>query len=465
MSIRSYTQMKATPQPLLSTTGSRLLQRTCACGAPMLSGEETKYRNKQQSLQRQADPPFLLPEESTEGDPFLVNHALSATGQPLDTATRSFMEPRFGHDFSQVRIHTDERAAESAQGINALAYTVGSDIVFGSGQYAPETNAGQRLLAHELTHVVQQRSGLVAGQAIANGWSISDPSDSFEQEADRIADQVLTARPDPILRPFRAESAAPESTETESAAAEIAEAEITRTNIARMPITIQRCGATPCNCSEEERAAYVGESSRSRHVYQIQRQDGGGGPTGPQENFEDCDAGMQSMIQNATQAAQPRVNNAIAKLDVMLGNPATPADQTQAALQTHFHIGSGGPGEDVFGEVQQIRSGFVNIQGAFSSTIPFECESDCPSSNPHTVVLGYVLTGPFGLFAGLSDIHLCPAWQTCSDQPGTIIHEMSHRNGNTDDEGYEGTPDYAGLSISDAIDNADSYRAFSRDVM
>lgn len=79
-------------------------------------------------------------------------------GQPLDTATRAFMEPRFGHDFSQVRVHTDEQAANAAAGMQARAYTVGSDIVFGAHEYAPDTTAGRHLLAHELTHVVQQEA-------------------------------------------------------------------------------------------------------------------------------------------------------------------------------------------------------------------------------------------------------------------------------------------------------------------
>ena len=69
---------------------------------------------------------------------------------------RAVMEPRFGHDFSQVRVHTGGRAAESAQAVNALAYTVGQDVVFGAGQYAPEMGTGKQLLAHELTHVLQQ---------------------------------------------------------------------------------------------------------------------------------------------------------------------------------------------------------------------------------------------------------------------------------------------------------------------
>jgi hypothetical protein len=79
-----------------------------------------------------------------------------STGRPLDDASRALMEARFGYDFGHVRVHTDAYAAESARRAHAVAYTVGRDIVFGAGQYAPETAAGRRVLAHELTHVVQQ---------------------------------------------------------------------------------------------------------------------------------------------------------------------------------------------------------------------------------------------------------------------------------------------------------------------
>jgi Domain of unknown function (DUF4157) len=91
--------------------------------------------------------------------PPIVHQALRSSGQPLDTATRSFVEPRFRRDFSGVRVHTGADAAQSAQAVNAVAYTVGSDIVFGQGKFAPVTPAGQRLLAHELAHVVQQSDG------------------------------------------------------------------------------------------------------------------------------------------------------------------------------------------------------------------------------------------------------------------------------------------------------------------
>ena len=85
-----------------------------------------------------------------------VDDVLRAPGQPLDAATRAFMETRFGHDFSQVRVHADAGAAEAARSAHALAYTVGRQVVFGAGRYAPATAAGRRLLGHELAHVVQQ---------------------------------------------------------------------------------------------------------------------------------------------------------------------------------------------------------------------------------------------------------------------------------------------------------------------
>src|SRR5262249_11828675 len=84
---------------------------------------------------------------------------LRSPGHPLDSAARAFFEPRFGRDFSDVRMHTNKQAAESAKSIAALAYTVGNNIAFGEDQFAPDSNAGRRLLAHELAHVVQQSKG------------------------------------------------------------------------------------------------------------------------------------------------------------------------------------------------------------------------------------------------------------------------------------------------------------------
>ena len=99
-----------------------------------------------------------LPSQTSEvvSDVETSINSIRGGGQPLPGSTRAFFEPRFGQDFSQVRLHTDTRAAESARAVNARAFTLGRDVVFGAGQYAPGTSMGRRLMGHELTHVVQQ---------------------------------------------------------------------------------------------------------------------------------------------------------------------------------------------------------------------------------------------------------------------------------------------------------------------
>jgi len=114
-------------------------------------------------------------------------------GLPLDEGLRTEMEGRFGTDFGGVRVHTDGQAAASASAVNAHAYTVGNDIVFGGGRYDPASPTGQRTIAHELTHVVQQRSGPVDGTPAAGGIQLSDPADRFEQAAERNAERVMGA--------------------------------------------------------------------------------------------------------------------------------------------------------------------------------------------------------------------------------------------------------------------------------
>lgn len=129
------------------------LQRACACG-----GECPKCQTQQPDqghLRLQTNGVQASDTGQRAASP-IVHEVLAAPGQPLDAATRDFMEPRFGHNFAHVRVHTDAKAAKSARAVNALAYTAGRNIVFGAGQYAPGTSTGQRLMAHELTHVIRQ---------------------------------------------------------------------------------------------------------------------------------------------------------------------------------------------------------------------------------------------------------------------------------------------------------------------
>ena len=123
-----------------------LTKRECKSAKPAASSGPTLVG------QRRAAPGGTGSMEATP----MVHSVLAAPGQPLNASTREFFSSRFGHDFANVRVHADAGAAESARSVHALAYTVGNDVVFGTGQYAPGTRAGQQLLAHELAHVVQQ---------------------------------------------------------------------------------------------------------------------------------------------------------------------------------------------------------------------------------------------------------------------------------------------------------------------
>jgi len=127
------------------------IQRACACGGECQHCKE-EHSNKRRM---QAKHISQSASEATVAPP-IVSEVLNSPGQPLAAYARAAMESRFGHDFSNVRVHFDPLAAESAQTLNARAYTVGHNIVFGANQYATATDAGQHLLAHELTHVIQQ---------------------------------------------------------------------------------------------------------------------------------------------------------------------------------------------------------------------------------------------------------------------------------------------------------------------
>ena len=160
--VTSETSRPASPHSFLRDPQQAVpLQRNCSCGGTCSSCQE----EEEEKLQRKAEASVVSSEAVGDAPP-IVGEVLRSSGQPLDPAARAYFEPRFGYDFSGVRVHADNQAADSARSVSALAYTVGHDLVFGSGQYAPSSRTGQRLLAHELSHVVQQSHAPEEGSLI-----------------------------------------------------------------------------------------------------------------------------------------------------------------------------------------------------------------------------------------------------------------------------------------------------------
>jgi Domain of unknown function (DUF4157) len=166
--------------------GATVLQRGCGCGGtcsdcssrPTSETEELESAN----IQRES-----AGDAGSSKAPRSVYETLESPGQALNPGVRGHMESHFGADFNQVRVHTGSKADESCKSVHALAYTVGQDIAFANGQYAPDTPAGQRLLAHELVHTVQQR-----GVSPQQDLSIGEPDTPLEREADQVSEAFAT---------------------------------------------------------------------------------------------------------------------------------------------------------------------------------------------------------------------------------------------------------------------------------
>jgi hypothetical protein len=156
--------------------------------AGVLSLQRTAGNQAVQRLlaQRSEDGSFDLDQATTQR----INQARGG-GQPLDQAVQTQLSQAMGHDFSAVRVHTSAEADQLNQQLSAKAFTTGQDIFFKEGTYSPGTSTGNELLAHELTHVVQQSSGRVGGSS--SGMTVRPAGDVFEQEADNVAKQATNA--------------------------------------------------------------------------------------------------------------------------------------------------------------------------------------------------------------------------------------------------------------------------------
>ena len=170
-------QVMRMPDPDLSIASAppRLSRKCAAC-------EEEERAQKLQTK------PAGPAEPGASEAPPIVHEVLGSPGEPLDTATRAFMEPRFGYDFSYVSVHTDVRAAASSRAVNARAYTAARHLVFGEGQYQPDTSEGRRLLSHELAHVIQQGAAAPLDRSGRDVCGLAGARAVVQRQADRVVD-------------------------------------------------------------------------------------------------------------------------------------------------------------------------------------------------------------------------------------------------------------------------------------
>ncbi len=410
---------KGAAPTITSSVRSALLQRQCDCGAHAAGGECDDCKKKKGVISRLATGPASATPSG------LVADALRSPGRPLDPDTRMFMESRFQRDFSAVRVHTDARAADSARALQARAWAWGSDLAFANGAYAPSTPGGRRLLAHELTHVVQQEQAPASVPAADADLDVSEPGDAAEREADRVADHVADSAP-----------------------------------------LVVRSQATPevihrdwDDLSGWSKAGIIGGGVAVAGLigYLIWR----GTRKGPEDidNEPECGPRQNEKIVPAITTARQWVTKALGLLRAYKARPRDPANQAvDAALKRRFRSTDAA----VIEKVERVITQTSNVIATMKTF--------CHTKKHPTCDVGAAFAQP-----GKNEIHFCQSFFRSRTvfQIGAIIHEVTHSlsgGAAINDRGYEGERRFGGptepnrLSTEENLTNAESYNEFVGDL-
>lgn len=380
------------------------LQRKCACGNHASTGGEcedcAKKRLHMKSLSH--NQPF-------NEAPDIVHIELAAPGRPLDRKTQGVMQSRFGYDFSNVRVHADSHAAESARAVDALAYTVGNHVVFGAGQYAPHTRIGRHLLAHELAHTVQQRSMAPQRQhklKIEPGHSADEPA------ADRAADAVVAGCPVPALA-----AAAP----------------ALRRKDAPDPLACDSAHADAISKANTTAGEWLGKVGTWFDEY------------------------AKLVKKRTPRSAEFRKvgDELFGKLSLLNGHFSL-AEIIRKDYKSRFPTSAEWEGE--FKEFETFGRAVFNIRRNFNGVklnLTSHCEKPCPKGQNGADVAGSAHPGSnkYTIYTNCFDK------QDAKAQAATVLHEAFHATYSTfSGDSYSSNKDYPG---TDAINNADSYTTFA----
>lgn len=548
-------QQRTTGKPSAVSTPARtnVLQRKCACGTHTPSGGECPDCVRKGRVQRHADG------GQPAGDaPSSVYGVLASPGRPLDPAVQTFMESRFGyafntarparavptadatlkvgpaddpferqadevagritamapptagarHDFSRVRVHTEDAAAASARELGARAYTVGEHIAFDRGEYAPETARGRLLLAHELTHTLQQAQTGVALQRFVpctharlslEDCPTREPDEDRKSHAQPMILEYVTA-PEagflvanfdigkdvvksgltrhPLWPTLVKEVSTPKSqweiiglsdchgeaplnTALRQKRADAVRAVLPAATAVNV---VKTSGAALDDCITDNNNAVARQWNRAALIRAVSREFVFEGdtieghrpvPKPVQQDTVDCNTAQKKAIAQSQPIARDMLREALFR--IRDHNDAG----TKKLLRTYF-------GDDSETTFEHVHDGLLTTLQGLATDITVECEAkdswfyDHFCSSGSTVTLGYSRNKWIGLH-----VHLCEAAfnQNDIDLAVTLVHECSHLYDGTDDNGYcweNGGTRCATMGASAAYDNADSYAYFAR---
>lgn len=456
------------------------LQPKCACGGPPGPGGECEECRKKR-LQRKIRGSAIETRSKAEAEtPAIVGEVLRSAGQPLDPSIRAFMEPRFGRDFSQVRVHTDAKASGSARAVSALAYTVGHDIVFGAGQYAPFTDAGRRLLAHELTHTIQQATPGASSPQFSQ-LEIGEVSSPEEKESDAIANAVVN---DQLHSDFAIRSAkrtTPVAALQRKVSADLApiqqllrkrgssEKDISPADTHQVLLMFKamsdvdlrdtvRALETQDKDYIERFLTHIGQDDQLNELETLRRVKNArvwktetktDGTTVTTEVVGSCSPDQFQKVYQAANTALNWLNKAVAQVDAFIGAPDAPGNSdTATALDLHFR-------SKTAAVVRHIREQLAHIRADIERAPQFSIE--CHGTwDPGCAQAGAYAEREHGL------IVFCYSFfgDDALRQAETVVHEMAHAQVGGElitDRAYQADRVLPSLSTEEALTNAESY--------
>ncbi len=466
---RAGTRLNATPSHL------GVVHRQCACGrkaGPTGECEECRRKRLAGVVQRVADGRATGRSGQIEAPP-IVHEVLRSPGRPLDGAARTDMESRFGHDFSAVRVHRGPRAAESARAVGALAYAVGQDLVFGAGQYAPDTAAGRHLLAHELQHTRQQ-----APRTGPAPLTIGDASGPEERECDAVAAAVVRGGLGPPVPPppavpgaklrrkispelahiedvLRARGLFSRSLSTDEthqlvllfkAMSDADLRDTVRALETRSPDYIERF-LTHIGENDQRQELATLRRIKSARVFTVESKTGERAVT--TEVVGSCSPQQFQTIYRASATAIAWLNRAIADIDAFLAAPGAPGNyDTATALNLHFHSKAPEVARHIRGRLARIRADITSAR-QFSIECHGVWDPECRDAGAYTDTNAGLVVFCNSFFGN------DPVWQAES-----VVHEMAHAQvGGLDvtDRAYRADRALRFLTPAEALTNAESF--------